>query len=491
MTVPAPPRSDRARLRAIAFNAMRAHGLDPDFPPDVLAGAAGLEQATRTPAAPARDLRSLLWCSIDNDDSRDLDQLSVAEARPDGSVTVMVAIADVDAAVPRGSPVDRHAEINTTSVYTPAVIFPMLPERFSTDLTSLNPDEDRLAVVIELTVARDGSIVQSDVFGALVRNQAKLAYHAVGAWLTGDGPLPPAAAAVPGMDAQLMLQDGAAQALDAVRHQRGALQFQTLEVRPTFDGDTVSDLGVETPNRAKALIENLMVASNGVVARFLDGRGLPSLRRVVRAPERWDRIVALASQIGDRLPPDPDAAALSAFLVKRRQADPIRFPDLSLTIIRLLGSGEYAVDPPGAEPPGHFGLAVKDYTHSTAPNRRYPDLVTQRLIKAAIAGRPSPYSLPDLEAVAARCTRQEDAANKVERQVRKAAAAMVIAPRVGERFDAVVTGASGKGTWVRVLTPPVEGRVVRGEAGLDVGDEVRVQLSHVDIDKGFIDFVRA
>jgi exoribonuclease-2 len=488
MTAPSPPRSDRARLRAIAFDAMRAHGLDPDFPPDVLAEVARLDGAP--PAAAGRDLRSLLWCSIDNDDSRDLDQLSVAEARPDGSVTVMVAIADVDAAVPRHSPADRHAETNTTSVYTPAMIFPMLPEKFSTDLTSLNEHEDRLAIITELTVAPDGSVVRSDVYGALVRNHAKLAYNAVDAWLIGRGPLPPAAAAVRGMDAQLKMQDGVAQALDAVRHQRGALQFQTLEVRPTFDGDAVRDLHVETPNRAKLLIENLMVSANGIVARFLDARGFPSLRRVVRAPERWDRIVALASQSGDRLPPNPDAAALSAFLLKRRGADPLRFPDLSLTIIRLLGSGEYVVDPPGAEPPGHFGLAVKDYTHSTAPNRRYPDLVTQRLVKSALAGDACPYSIADLEGLAAHCTQQEDAANKVERQVRKAAAAMVIAPRLGERFDAVVTGASGKGTWVRVLTPPVEGRLVRGEAGLDVGDEVRVQLSHVDVDRGFIDFVR-
>ena len=491
MTAPATPRSDRARLRAIAFAAMRAHGLDPDFPPAVLAEAAGLDAAPPATAGPARDLRPLLWCSIDNDDSRDLDQLSVAETLSNGSVRVMVAIADVDAAVPLGSPVDRHAETNTTSVYTPAMIFPMLPEKFSTDLTSLNEHEDRLAVVTELTVAPDGAIVESDVYRALVRNHAKLAYNAVDAWLTGRGPLPPAAAAVPGMDAQLKMQDRVAQALDAVRHQRGALQFQTLEVRPTFDGDAVSDLYVETPNRARSLIENLMVAANGIVARFLDARGFPSLRRVVRAPERWDRIVALASQTGDRLPPNPDAAALSAFLLTRREADPIRFPDLSLTIIRLLGSGEYVVDPPGAQPPGHFGLAVKDYTHSTAPNRRYPDLVTQRLVKAALAGGSAPYSVADLEGLAAHCTQQEDAANKVERQVRKAAAAMVVAPRLGERFDAVVTGASGKGTWVRVLTPPVEGRLVRGEAGLDVGDTVRVQLSRVDVDRGFIDFIRA
>jgi exoribonuclease-2 len=490
VTGPAPPQSDRARLRAIAFEAMRAHGLDPDFPPEVFAEVARLDRAPEAAAGSARDLRLLLWCSIDNDDSRDLDQLSVAESLPNGDVKVMVAIADVDAAVPRSSPADLHAETNTTSVYTPAVIFPMLPEKFSTDLTSLNPHQDRLAVVTDFTVARDGAIARSEVYGALVRNQAKLAYHAVDAWLTGRGPLPPAAAAVSGMDAQLRMQDEVAQTLDALRHQRGALQFRTLEVRPTFDGDAVRDLDVEAPNRAKSLIENLMVAANGIVAQFLEARGMPSIRRVVRAPERWDRIVALASQTGHRLPADPDAAALSAFLLKRQEADPIRFPDLSLTIIRLLGSGEYVVDPPGAEPPGHFGLAVKDYTHSTAPNRRYPDLVTQRLVKAALAGDTAPYSLSELEGLAAHCTRQEDAANKVERQVRKAAAAMVIAARLGERFDAVVTGASGKGTWVRVLAPPVEGRLVRGEAGLDVGDEVRVQLSRVDVNRGFIDFVR-
>jgi VacB/RNase II family 3'-5' exoribonuclease len=366
------------------------------------------------------------------------------------------------------------------------MIFPMLPEKFSTALTSLNEHEDRLAVVADFIVAPDGSILRSDVYGAMVRNQAKLAYNAVDAWLTGRGSLPPAAAAVDGIDRQLRAQDAVAQALDAVRHHRGALQFQTLEVRPAFDGDTVTELYVETPNRARSLIENLMVAANGIVARFLEARGFPSIRRVVRSPERWDRIV----ETGDHLPSRPDAAALSAFLLARREADPLRFPDLSLTIIRLLGSGEYVVDPPGAEAPGHFGLAVKDYTHSTAPNRRYPDLLTQRLVKASLAGRESPYSLNELERLAARCTQQEDAANKVERQVRKAAAAMVVARRIGERFDAVVTGASGKGTWVRVLTLPVEGRLVRGEEGLDVGDEVRVQLSHVDIDKGFIDFVR-
>jgi VacB/RNase II family 3'-5' exoribonuclease len=490
MNPPAAPQSDRAHLRAIAVAAMRARGLDPDFPAEALAEVARLVEAPQSSEEPTRDLRSLLWCSIDNDDSRDLDQLSVAETLPTGVVKVLVAIADVDALAPKDSPVDRHAAVNTTSVYTPAIIFPMLPERLSTDLTSLGANNDRVSVVIEFTVATDGSLAQSDVYGALVRNRAKLAYNAVDAWLTGRGPLPPAAAAVDGIDAQLKIQDRAAQVLADVRHQHGALQFENTEVRPTFDGDTLSELQTDAPNRAKALIENLMIAANGVVARFLDQRGFPSIRRVVREPERWDRIVALASQTGDRLPATADVAALAEYLKKRRLADPSRFADLSHTVIRLLGSGEYVVDPPGAEPPGHFGLAVKDYTHSTAPNRRYPDLLTQRLIKAALAGHPAPYAIAELERLAAQCTRQEDAANKVERQVRKSAAAMLVASRVGARFDAVVTGASGKGTFVRVTTPPIEGKLVRGEVGLDVGDEVHVQLTHVDVDRGFIDFVR-
>jgi exoribonuclease-2 len=480
--------SSRARLRALAVAAMRARGLEPDFPPDAVAQAASVAAAPRTTEEPLRDLRALPWCSIDNDDSRDLDQLSVAERLAGGGLKMRVAVADVDAAVPRDSAVDRHAALNTTSVYTAAAIFPMLPARFSTDLTSLNAHQDRLSLVVEYVVAPDGSVDNADVYGATVRNQAQLTYDGVNAWLTRSGPLPQAAAAVPGMDAQLRIQDELAQALDRRRHELGALEFAVSETRVQFDGDTLSDLHTETPSRAKSLIENLMIAANGVVARFLDGRGFPCIRRVVRAPERWERIVALAAQTGDSLPPAPDVIALSNYLVKRKTASPDQFSDLSHTIIRLLGSGEYVVDMPGGDAPGHFGLAVKDYTHSTAPNRRYSDLVTQRLVKAALAGHQVPYGSGELERLAAHCTLQEDAANKVERQVRKSAAAMLVSSRVGQRFDAVVTGASPKGTYVRVRTPPIEGKLMRGERGLDVGDRITVQLTHVDVDKGFIDF---
>ena len=480
--------SPRAHLRALAIEAMRAHGLATSFPPDAIAQVASLAMAPTTTEEPVRDLRGLLWCSIDNDESRDLDQLSVGETLARGGARVLIAIADVDAAVPRQSPVDRHAAVNTTSVYTPAVTFPMLPERLSTDLTSLVENTDRLAIVVECTTSADGSLAGSDVYGAMVRNRAKLAYHSVDAWLTGGGPLPAAAAAVPGMDAQLRLQDSVAQLLGHRRHEQGALEFETTDVQPLFDGDTLRDLQPETSTRAKALIENLMIAANGAVARFLDSRGFPSIRRVVRAPARWDRIVALAAKTGDRLPPAPDPVALSRYLTGRKAADPARFSDLSHTIIRLLGPGEYVVDLPGGDAPGHFGLAVKDYTHSTAPNRRYPDLLTQRLVKAALAGHRVPYDVQDLQHWAAHCTQQEDVASKVERQVRKSAAAMVVSSRIGERFEAIVTGASTEGTFVRVSVPPIEGKLVRGQRGLDVGDRLSVQLVHVDVDKGFIDF---
>jgi VacB/RNase II family 3'-5' exoribonuclease len=485
------PGSHRAQLRAIAVEAMRARGLDPDFPPDALAEVAALSHAPSSTEVPVRDLRPLLWCSIDNDDSRDLDQLSVAERQPGGRVRVLVAIADVDATVRKGSPVDRHAAANTTSVYTPAVVFPMLPEKLSTDLTSLADRQDRLSLVVELIVTGDGQLVSSDIYGARVRNHAKLAYPSVGAWLAGEGALPSAAAAVTGMDEQLRMQDGVAQALGRVRHEHGALEFESDDVEHVFDGDTLSDVRSEPPNRARTLIENLMIAANGVTARFLDRRGFPSIRRVVRSPERWDRIRALADQVGGRLPAAPDSPALSQFLLERRAAAPDQFADLSHTVIRLLGRGEYVVDPPGADPPGHFGLAVRDYTHSTAPNRRYPDLLTQRLVKATLAAHACPYGLDELGRLATHCTTQEDAANKVERQVRKSAVAMLVETRVGGRFDAVVTGASPKGTFVRVRVPPMEGMLVRGTHGLDVGDFVRVRLASVDVNRGFIDFERA
>jgi exoribonuclease-2 len=390
--------------------------------------------------------------------------------------------------VRRGSAIDTHARTNTTSVYTAAEMFPMLPERLSTDLTSLADQQDRLAVVVELVVNADGSLGATDVARALVRNHAKLAYNSTAAWLDGAGPMPAPISPVPGLEANLRLQDRVARTLRGFRHLHGALELQTIEARPVFDPDGLRDLAVEEANRAKELIEDFMIAANGVVARFLEAKRTPSLRRVVRTPKRWDRIVELAAQHGERLPSAPDPLALAQFLTARRAADPLRFPDLSLAVVKLLGAGEYVVEKPGDDPPGHFGLAVKDYTHSTAPNRRFPDLITQRLVKAALAGTQPAYGLDELAELARHCTVQEDAANKVERLVGKAAAAMLLAGRVGERFDGLVTGASDKGTWVRVFKPPVEGRVVRGAEGLDVGERVQVELVGTDVERGFIDF---
>ena len=480
----------RAILQRIAHRVMRERGLEPDFSPAALAQIAGLQ-----PASPqgdgVRDLRALSWCSIDNDDSMDLDQLSVARRTDGGAVQLLVAVADVDALVGKGSAVDAHARTNTTSVYTAAEIFPMLPEKLSTDLTSLADRQERPAVVVEITVGADAALAGSDVYRALVTNHAKLAYDSVAAWLEGTGPVPEALAAVPGLDANLRMQDEVAQRLRESRHEHGALELQTIEARPVFEADEISDLRPEERNRAKDLIEDLMIAANGVTARFLAAKDVPSLRRVVRTPKRWDRIVEVAGHFGEALPAQPDARALAAFLAKRRAADPLRFPDLSLTVIKLLGAGEYVVERPGQDAPGHFGLAVKDYTHATAPNRRFPDLITQRLLKAALAGAPSPYADTELAELATHCTQQEDAANKVERQVAKSAAAMLLGGRIGQTFDGIVTGAADKGTWVRVFQPPVEGRLMRGFEGADVGHRLRVRLVHTDVERGFIDFERA
>ena len=468
---------------------MRERGLEPEFPHAV---AEQLEAIAGPATAPGvKDLRGLLWCSIDNDDSRDLDQLSVGELRGDGATLVRIAIADVDAIVTLGSAIDRHAAVNTTSVYTAARIYPMLPERLSTDLTSLGQDEDRLAVVAEFVVAPDGRLDGSDVYRATVRNRAKLAYDSVSDWLEASSPAPAALAAIPGLEENLRWQDAAAQLLRGVRHRLGALDLETIESHAVWSGDQISGLEQQLKNRGRQLIEDFMIAANGVTARFLERHDRPSLRRVLRSPERWSRIVALARETGEVLPDEPDAAALEAFLFKRKRADPLRFPDLSLTVVKLMGSGEYAVDLPGTATTGHFGLAVRDYTHSTAPNRRYPDVITQRQVKAVLAGATSPYSTAELVSLAAHCTEQEDDATKVERQVRKSAAAMLLEGRIGERFDGIVTGASEKGTWVRLLAPPVEGKVTQGSKGLDVGDRVSVKLTGTDVERGFIDFARA
>ena len=470
---------------------MRDKGLTPDFPKPALEQLAEIGEPAAPKAEGVRDMRSLLWASIDNDDSRDLDQLTVAESLPGGETRVFVAIADVDALVRKGTPLDARAAQNTTSVYTAGGVFPMLPEKLSTDLTSLNADEDRLAVVIEFVVDGDGAPRGSALYRALVSNKAKLAYDGVDAWRDGRGPMPEAMAKTPGVDAQIRLQEAAAQKLRTRRYEEGALDLETIEARAVFDGETITDLKVDQQNQPRQLIEDFMIAANGVTARFLESKGSPSLRRVVRSPERWLRIVTVAGQFGFTLPPEPDAKALETFLTERRKADPLRFPDLSLVIVKLMGAGEYVLEVPGQTPIGHFGLAVRDYTHSTAPNRRYPDVITQRLLKAALAGGPSPYANGELASLARHCTDQEDAANKVERLVRKAAAAMLLQNRVGERFDGVVTGASDKGTWVRIFAPPVEGKVVHGEEGLEVGDKVRVKLVATDVERGFIDFARS
>jgi VacB/RNase II family 3'-5' exoribonuclease len=480
----------RAILQRIAQRAMIGRGLLPDFSPQALAELDKIHASTISTEDPTQDLRNLLWCSIDNDDSRDLDQLTVAEAMPGDKVKILVAVADVDSLVENGSAIDEHARHNTTSVYTAAKIFPMLPEKLSTDLTSLNFNEDRLSIVVEMVIGVDGSLQDGDIYRALVRNHAKLAYNGVASWLEGTGNMPEAIAVVKGLDENLRMQDKTAQSMKNFRHVHGALSFETVEARPIFDGDEIRDLEAEKKNRAKDIIEDFMIAANGVTARYLSSKKLPSIRRVVRTPKRWERIVELAGEHGFTLPYMPDSKALEDFLTKEKAADPLRFPDLSLAIIKLMGAGEYVAELPGETAPGHFGLAVRDYTHSTAPNRRYTDLITQRLLKAAIEGISLPYSNDELEVLANHCTEEEDAANKVERQVGKSAAAMLLESRIGERFDAIVTGAGPKGTWVRLFHPPIEGKLVHGFEGMDVGHRINVQLIHTDVENGFIDFKR-
>ncbi|MFZ0543896.1 MAG: RNB domain-containing ribonuclease, partial [Candidatus Promineifilaceae bacterium] len=405
-------------------------------------------------------------------------------------VKILVAVADVDALVKDGSAIDGHARHNTTSVYTAAKIFSMLPEKLSTNFTSLNFDEERLAVIVEMVVGADGSLHGSDIYRARVLNRAKLAYDSVAVWLDGDGAVPEEITAVSGLAENLRLQDRVAQSLKNLRHLHGALSLETIEARPIFEDDQIRDLEVERKNRAKEIVEDFMIAANGVTARYLAAKKFPSIRRIVRTPKRWDRIVELAQEYGARLPANPDSAALDKFLVEAKTADPLRFPDLSLTVIKLLGAGEYMAERPDNTAPGHFGLAVKDYAHSTAPNRRYPDLITQRLLKAAVADQPVPYSFAELDVLARHIIQEEDAANKVERQVGKSAAALLIESKIGQKFDALVTGASEKGTWVRLLKMPVEGKLMQGFKGLDVGDRIRVQLVSTNVKRGFIDFKR-
>jgi exoribonuclease-2 len=460
------------------------------FEPDIDAAAHKQLDALTAPAptpAGVRDLRQLPWSSIDNTESRDLDQVEVAEALPDGSIKMIVGIADVDSLVPKGSPLDQHALANCTSVYTGIDVFPMLPEKLSTDLTSLNENADRLAIAIETVVDRNGDVASFDVYRAMVHNYAKLAYDSVGEWL-GGGNVPDKVNGNAALSNQLKLQRDAAQRLKAERLRNGALELETIEATPVTKDGRIVDLAVVHKNQARDLIEDFMIASNVAIAKFLEARGRSGIRRVVREPERWGRIVELAKRYGTTLPDAPDSLALANFLAERRAADPERFPDLSLSIVKLMGPGIYALDLPGKDPGGHFGLATHDYSHATAPNRRYADLVTQRLVKAALADQPAPYSNEELASVAARCTEREDAENKVERTIRKTAAALLLRDRIGETFDAIVTGANDKGTFVRTIRPPAEGMVVRQHEGFDVGDRVRVKLVGADPNRGFIDF---
>lgn len=474
-------------LHSVAVAALRADKFEPDLDADQAAQLAQL----RAPATPSdvKDLRALLWSSIDNADSKDLDQIEYAEELPDKGLKLLVGIADVDILIGKDSPLDRHAMANSTSVYTGVDVFPMLPTEISTGLTSLNDGAERVILVVELCLNADGSPRSHDVYRALATNRAKLAYETVGPWLEGRGEAPAPIAANHALEAQVWLQDRIASALKAARQKAGALEFDTVEATAVAQNGKVEKIVVTQKNRARDLIEDFMIAANVAIAQYLAEQQRSAIRRVVREPKRWSRIVEIAAKYSVTLPSTPDAKALADFLAVRRQADPLRFSDLSLSVVKLLGPGEYVVDKPGpADDQGHFGLAAHDYSHATAPNRRYADLVTQRLVKAAIAGTPAPYSDEELATIAAHCTERENAANHVERIVRKSAAAMLLANRIGDEFDAIVTGVNKEGTYVRLLSPPAEGRVMSGYEGMDVGERVRVRLKCTDPVKGFIDF---
>ena len=482
--------ADRIILQNIARKAMISRGLVPDFPDVEISEINAITLPAVCKPETAKDLRDLLWCSIDNADSLDLDQLTCAESLEGNNVRILIAIADVDALVVASSNIDKHASQNTASVYTVARIFPMLPEKLSTNLTSLCLDSDRCAIVVDMILGDDGNVQKSDVYKAIVRNHAKLQYAGLAAWLEENGSPYPEITRVNGLAENIKLQDRMAQIMKELRHEHGALDLETIEAMPVFDGDTLSEMKIEQKNRAKDLIEDFMIAANGSTARFLTGKQFPSLRRVVRVPRQWERIVELASEHGFSLPAKADSKSLSDYLQFFKQKDPLHFADVSLSVLKLLGSGEYVVETPGSTPEGHFGLAVKDYTHSTAPNRRYPDLITQRLLKSAISGKPVPYTIEQLEQIATHCTMKEDDVKKVERQVEKSANAILMKSRIGEIFEAIVSGASPKGTWIRLFHPHVEGKLVNGFKGLNVGHILKARLTHINVELGFIDFER-
>lgn len=482
--------SSHLDLQAVAKDIMRQRGFNPDFSHDVNQQVAELvaHPPSISSGGDVRDLRELLWSSIDNDDSRDLDQIEVAEKNGNGDVTIRVGVADVDSFVGRQSAIDQHAARETTTVYAGVRNFPMLPEPLSTDRTSLLENQDRLAVVVEFTVDAAGHVTTSDVYRAEVRNRAQLQYNSLGAWLERTAAAPPKIAASPDLQAQLRLQNEIAQRLRNQRYEHGALELQTDELLPLLLNQEVVEVVKQERNHATELIEDFMIAANGVVARRLEK--VSSLRRIVREPKRWDRIVELAARYGEKLPAGPDSKALNVFLIKRKAADPDHFSDLSLAVIKLIGMGEYVLERPGETAPGHFGLAVQDYTHSTAPNRRFADVVSQRIVKAMLAGKKNPYSDSELSAIAANCTVKGDAARKVERDMAKRMAAVAMQNRIGAVFDAVVTGVTSNGTFIRALQAHVEGLLAQGDQGLDVGDRLRVKLIRTDVQHGYIDFAR-
>ena len=485
--------SDAIDLFAIAHQTMIEAGFVPDFPSPVAREVRSMVAGRSTmPANSAtQDLRKLLWSSIDDKKTRDLDQVEYAEIIPGGDTRLLVGIADVDAFVSKGSATDTHAATNCTSVYTGVKTYPMLPEELSTDLTSLVEGEDRLAVVTEMVLAPDGSVKKTNFYRALVKNQAKLAYEEIGAWLDGKTGVPENVSKVAGMEAQIKLQSEIANRFGEFRKEHGALDLETIQAAPVMDDrGKVVDLAVVESNGARELIANFMISANVAMAEFLEAKGGPSLRRIVRTPKYWSRIVEIADELGEKLPATPDSRALADFLARRKVADPIHFSDLSLAVVKSLGPGEYTVELPGEEGEGHFGLALQDYTHSTAPNRRFADLVTQRLVKAALANKTTPYAVAELKQIAEHCTVQDGAARKVERKMRKVAAAVLLQDRIGEEFKAIVTGVTEKGTFARIISPPVDGRVMRGEHGLRVGEKVRVRLLSTDPERGFIDFAR-
>ena len=476
-------------LVAAAHATMLENGFQPDFPAVAIAELSAIQAHPELPDVPgAQDLRNLLWSSIDNDTSKDLDQIEWAEQLPDGRIRVLVGVADVDIRVKRGTALDAHAQSETTSVYTGVVVFPMLPSALSEGITSLNENEDRVAIVIEFAVDAAGTASDGKAYRALVRNRAQLAYNSVGAWLELRGPAPAKVAANAELAAQLKLQDTAAQRMVSGRFQHGALDLETIETRPLMLAGQAVEITSLEKNRATSLIEEFMVAANGVIARTFEQAGVASIRRIVRTPKRWDRMIEVAAGLGTTLPAQPDSKALNDFLLAQKQKDPDHFPDLSLTMVKLMGPGEYVLVGANEVSPGHFGLAVQDYTHSTAPNRRFPDVVTQRLMKAWLAKAAQPYSTNDLTAIAARCTLMEDNARKVERDMQKRIAAVVLHPRIGQSFQAIVTGVNNYGTFVRTLDPHVDGKLVQGGKGLDVGDKVTVKLISTNPEKGFIDF---